>query len=101
MRLHLRLVRRDHFFPAVLALHRRKQYRLASKLAYTPSLDNSVIEGKDFFLSRKLTYDGCGLGRLDGKTVGLDRGACPGLFGGLVLALDLGRVSRVFLHRST
>ena len=41
VRLHLRLVRRDHFFPAVLALHRRKTVQISFlKLAYAPSLGN-------------------------------------------------------------
>ena len=40
-----------------------------------------------------ITYDGCRLGRLDGETVGLDRGAGAGFLGGLVLALDLRWVS--------
>ena len=54
MRLHLRLVGRDHFFPAVLALHRHKTVQISfQKLAYTPSLGEFMDRGQGLVLARK------------------------------------------------
>lgn len=70
MDLELELVGVDNLLAAVLALH---------------------MSG-DMYLTRRVTYDGGGLGGLDGETVGLNGGASTGSVGPLVLLVSLRNV---------